>query len=663
MSMNASSTFVPSRRATEELAGPLLIGSGRSNGLDLLAPPRPRYKSASEWAPAPLGDFGESEQDWEQIIRSYEWRLKAAGGPVLALGAGEGGLMSALQRCGLEVLGCEPSAPLARLGRRKYGLDESMLRSGEIGAFLAWLDRIGQRVQAVFLWRILEYVFNPYCLWHQLTKVLDDGGLIIAHVALLAADGARGMDQGLADENAIVQTAARCGLELKSVDCNSESSFTAFVFQKPADCQGDPACLPVPLPPPRSEWGRHARPRRFHGTPAIRRHNYPGNLQQCAPVLGMGPLAPSFGRAELSPPVMITLESLTHGQQHPRMKIDATSLVTGCAGFIGSHVADELLKLGHTVVGLDDLSGGKRENVSSAVRFYEGSVSDHHLIARLFAEHDFDYIFHLAAYAAEGLSHFIKRFNYTNNLIGSVNLINAAVNAGTVKCFVFTSSIAVYGPNQVPMTEALTPMPEDPYGIAKYAVELDLKEAREMFGLNHVIFRPHNVYGERQNLGDRYRNVIGIFMNQIMQGQPMTIFGDGQQTRAFSYISDVAPVIAKAVHRPNSYNRIFNVGADKPYSVLHLARTVAREMGVETRIVHLEPRKEVVHAFSSHDRVKEVFGDLVANVSLEEGVRRMAAWARATGIQSSRKFEGIEVERNMPPAWRGLVETPPALCV
>ena len=345
------------------------------------------------------------------------------------------------------------------------------------------------------------------------------------------------------------------------------------------------------------------------------------------------------------------------------MTTHPASLVTGCAGFIGSHVANELIKLKHTVVGLDDLSGGKLENVPCQARFYEGSITNHKLVNRLFAEHDFDYVFHLAAYAAEGLSHFIKRFNYTNNLIGSVNLINAAVNAGTVKCFVFTSSIAVYGPNQVPMTENLTPMPEDPYGIAKYAVELDLKETHEMFGLNHVIFRPHNVYGENQNLGDRYRNVIGIFMNQIMQDKPMTIFGDGRQTRAFSYISDVAPVIAQSVHRPAGYNRIFNVGADKPYSVLNLAETVAREMGVEPRITHLDPRKEVVHAFSSHDRVKEVFGDLIANVPLEQGVRRMAAWAKATGIQSSRKFEGIEVERNLPPSWRNVVENAPALAV
>src|SRR5690606_24729495 len=143
-------------------------------------------------------------------------------------------------------------------------------------------------------------------------------------------------------------------------------------------------------------------------------------------------------------------------------------------------------------------------------------------------------------YAAEGLSHFIRRFNYTNNLIGSVNLINEAIKHD-IKCFVFTSSIAVYVVAEPPMVETMVPQPEDPYGVSKYSVEQDLKIAHEMFGLNYIVFRPHNVYGEHQNIGDRYRNVIGIFMNQIMQGKPLTVFGDGQQTRAFSYIDDVAP--------------------------------------------------------------------------------------------------------------------------
>ena len=332
-------------------------------------------------------------------------------------------------------------------------------------------------------------------------------------------------------------------------------------------------------------------------------------------------------------------------------------LVTGAAGFIGSHVASHLLKRGMRVVALDDLSGGFEDHVPAGVEFVRGSINDVDLVNRLFAEHRFEYVFHLAAYAAEGLSHFIKRFNYTNNLLGSVNLINAAVNTGTVKCFVFTSSIAVYGRNQLPMTEDTVPQPEDPYGIAKYAVELDLKEAHEIFGLNHVIFRPHNVYGANQNLGDRYRTVIGIFMNQIMQGQPMTIFGDGTQTRAFSYIDDVAPVIAASIERPASYNQVFNVGADQPYSVAELAKVVAKAMGVPPQINHLEARNEVVHAYSAHEKAHKVFGDLIKNVSLETGVNQMAVWAKKTGARQGQAFKGIEVRKNLPASWAKLAES------
>ena len=332
------------------------------------------------------------------------------------------------------------------------------------------------------------------------------------------------------------------------------------------------------------------------------------------------------------------------------------SLVTGCAGFMGSHVAEELIEMGHAVVGLDDLSGGFVENNPAGMEFVEGSIEHVNLVNALFATHEFDYVFHLAAYAAEGLSHFIKRFNYTNNLLGSVNLINASVNSGTVKCFVFTSSIAVYGASQVPMSEDMVPQPEDPYGIAKYAVEMDLHESHEMFGLNYVIFRPHNVYGERQNIGDRYRNVIGIFMNQIRQGKAMTVFGDGKQTRAFSYISDVAPIIARAVERAECWNQVFNVGADKPYNVLELAHVVAGATGADAKVVHLDPRNEVVHAFSSHEKVQKHFGDLIKNVPLDQGAKRMAEWAKHGGVRVSKKFEEIEVEKNMPPSWRAALD-------
>lgn len=326
-------------------------------------------------------------------------------------------------------------------------------------------------------------------------------------------------------------------------------------------------------------------------------------------------------------------------------------LVTGAAGFMGSHLAAQLLMKGWDVVALDDLSGGFIDNVPAGASFVEGSVQDADLLIRLFEEHRFRHVFHLAAYAAEGLSHFIRRFNYQNNLIGSINLINLAV-LHEVERFVFTSSIAVYGAGQLPMVEDMDPSPEDPYGVAKYAVELDLRAAHEMFGLDYTIFRPHNVYGEHQNIGDRYRNVIGIFMNQVFQGKPLTVFGDGEQSRAFSYISDVIAPMVACLDIPETAGQVFNVGADTPFTVNQLVRAVANAMETKVEVIHLEARNEVVHAYADHSKLRRFFPDLSPPVSLDDGLRRMAAWARRRGPQKTKRFAAVEVAKNMPDSWR-----------
>ena len=326
------------------------------------------------------------------------------------------------------------------------------------------------------------------------------------------------------------------------------------------------------------------------------------------------------------------------------------TLVTGAAGFIGSHLVTELLARGHQVVALDDLSGGFRSNIDERATFVRGSILDTALLDRLFDDQRFDYVFHLAAYAAEGLSHFIKRFNYENNLIGSVNLLNASINH-QVRCFVFTSSAAVYGHTPSPLTEETPTAPADPYGVAKSAVEQELRISREVFGLPYIVFRPHNVYGERQNLGDRYRNVVGIFMNQALRGEPLTIFGDGTQTRGFTHVDDVAPVIAQSIERPEAYGQVFNVGSDRPVTLNELGETVSRAMGVAFRPRYLPARPEVAHVQASHAKAHALLG-YRCHVGLEEGVSAMAIWAKQVGARESKSFGTIEIERNLPPSWR-----------
>ena len=335
---------------------------------------------------------------------------------------------------------------------------------------------------------------------------------------------------------------------------------------------------------------------------------------------------------------------------------ETSILVTGGAGFLGAHVLRALLQNhsfdGAAIVVLDDLSGGFRENVPDdpRVTLVVGSITDVALVEQLFARYRFRYVYHLAAYAAEGLSHFIRRFNYTNNLLGSVALINAAVRYQS-ECFVFTSSLAVYGSAPVPMSEDTVPQPEDPYGIAKYAVECDLRAAHEIFGLDSVVFRPHNAYGEYQNIGDPYRNVVGIFMNRLRQSLPMPIFGDGNQQRAFTYVGDIAPIIARAPLVDNARNQVFNLGSNRPWTVKDLAQEVAAAMGVPALVEYLQPRKEAVAAYASHDRCRQVFGEQT-ETQLAEGLARMAAWVRSVGSRSTTPFTHIEIQEQLPPAWQ-----------
>lgn len=325
-------------------------------------------------------------------------------------------------------------------------------------------------------------------------------------------------------------------------------------------------------------------------------------------------------------------------------------LVTGGAGFIGSHVAQHFIARGAQVVVLDDLSGGFIENVPQDAQFVQGSITDTNLVKEVFARGAFDYVFHLAAYAAEGLSHFIRAYNYTNNVVGSMEIINECVRHN-VKALGFTSSIAVYGTNQLPMKEDDQPQPEDPYGIAKYSVELDLLAAKHMFGLNSVIFRPHNVYGERQNIGDRYRNVIGIFMAQIMRQEPLTVFGDGEQKRAFSHISDVAPVMVDAILTPSCYNQVYNIGADTPFTINELIRCISTEFKVSPEITYLEARKEVTEAYCSHEKIRKALAT-PEPTSLEEGIHLMANWAKQTNPCQGQVFSNIELTKNLPPFWK-----------
>lgn len=333
----------------------------------------------------------------------------------------------------------------------------------------------------------------------------------------------------------------------------------------------------------------------------------------------------------------------------------ANCLVTGGAGFVGSHVADALATEKHRVIVFDDFSGGSFKNLKDGRDWVDGSIVDPSRVFSVFKHYPIDYVFHFAAYAAEGLSHFVRRHNYLINLMGSINLVNEAVKHH-VKGFVFASSAAVYGDSMYsPLHECSPCFPVDPYGIAKLAVEQDLCAAHKVFGLPYIVFRCHNLFGERQPLNDRYRNVVGIFLRQILTGEPLTVFGDGGQRRQFTYIGDVVPVIAKSISMPEVWNQVYNLGGDQDTRIIDLARCLANSLWVRnepsTPIKFLPARHEVRNVLVNHDKAREAF-DWEATTSLHDGLEKTMSWIAANGW-SKDVLPGpeIEITRNLPESW------------
>ena len=327
-------------------------------------------------------------------------------------------------------------------------------------------------------------------------------------------------------------------------------------------------------------------------------------------------------------------------------------LCTGVAGLIGSHMAEYLVSKGYDVYGIDNLSGGYLENVPKEVTLFVGELDNKKKkwLSGVFKKIKPDYVYHFAAYAAEGLSPFVRNFNYQNNLICSINVINECIK-NDVKKIIFTSSMAVYGKGDPPFKETDQPRPEDPYGISKYAVEMDLKQAYSQFGLNYSIIRPHNVIGIRQNIWDKYRNVIGIWIRRVLKGESIIIFGDGKQKRAFSDIKFCLEPMERLMTETNG--QIFNLGSDKEYTlneVAEILKKVAQEYGLTPEIEHLEARHEVKFAYSDHTKAKSILGFRDVT-NLEETIRQMLIWAIK---QPNREIKQMpyEINKGMYSYWK-----------
>lgn len=330
-------------------------------------------------------------------------------------------------------------------------------------------------------------------------------------------------------------------------------------------------------------------------------------------------------------------------------------LVTGCAGLIGGQFCDWILK--HTdaeVIGIDDLSSGYLENIPVGVQFHRISLgAGDPRLRELCSGSGVDIIFHFAAYAAEGLSPFIRTFNYRSNLLATAELVNEAIRCD-VKRFVFTSSIAAYGQGRPPFSEQDPCNPIDPYGVAKLASELDIKIAGEQHGLPWVIIRPHNIYGPGQSIWNGYRNVFGIWMARHLSGQPLLIHGDGLQERAFSFIDDCLPCFWNAAILPEAVNRTINLGSSLPSTVLKSAQLLIEIMGGgELQLV--EPRHEVKAAWCTTE-LSTTLLKYRECTALADGLAVMWSWAqeawrRFPERRDSHVWAELELERGLYSYW------------
>ena len=326
-------------------------------------------------------------------------------------------------------------------------------------------------------------------------------------------------------------------------------------------------------------------------------------------------------------------------------------LITGVAGLLGSRLSDWIIenKPDVQIVGIDDLSGGYIENVNPKVELWQMNLVNGN-ISECFERHEFDYVYHMAAYAAEGLSPFIRSYNYQNNLVATSRVINECIKHD-IKRLVFTSTMAVYGHGTGEIFDEIqVPCPIDPYGIAKYACEMDIKVAGGQHGLDWCIIRPHNVYGVKQNVWDKYRNVLGIWMYQYMNNEPMTIFGDGEQKRAFSFIDDCLEPLWKASQQENCSKEIINLGGTRHYTINEANETL-KEVIKDGQTVYKEQRHEVKVAVPTWQKSVDLLG-YEDKTTLYNGLSQMWEWVKKQPNRKRFVWDNYEVDKGIYSFWK-----------
>jgi UDP-glucose 4-epimerase len=326
-------------------------------------------------------------------------------------------------------------------------------------------------------------------------------------------------------------------------------------------------------------------------------------------------------------------------------------LITGVAGFMGSNLADEFIKRGYSVIGIDNLIGGYKENVPEGVEFYEADLGDFEAIKDLFD--GVDLVVHTACTAYEGLSVFSPALVTRNTSHISTVVLSASVRAG-VRKFVHMSSMARYGTQDtVPFTEDMIPKPQDPYGIAKYASELLIKNICDTQGMEYVILVPHNIIGPRQKYDDPFRNVASIMINRMLQGKQPIIYGDGSQMRCFSFMQDVTDPLMMACETDVANGKIINIGPDEEFITINeLAKKISNILDFDLDPIYMPGRpQEVKHANCSADLARELL-NYNTSTSLESGLIELVNWIKSKGVKEFNYHLPLEfVTKDTPKTW------------
>ena len=325
--------------------------------------------------------------------------------------------------------------------------------------------------------------------------------------------------------------------------------------------------------------------------------------------------------------------------------------ITGVAGFLGSHLADRMIETGNEVIGIDNLVGGDIENVNSKVEFYEIDCMDMEAVASYMK--GCDVVFHAACTAHDGFSMFSPNYITMNTFQITMSVLSAAVR-NKVDKFIYCSSMSRYGKKDtIPFTEEMTCEPTVPYGVAKYASELIIKQLCELNGINYTIIVPHNIIGPRQCSTDPFRNVAAIMINRMLAGNQPVIYGDGEQKRCFSYVDDVIYCIEKVIYQDNLCGEVINVGPDEQFvTINYLAEIIAKELDFDLDPIYVKARpNEVKYATCSSEKARKLLG-YKTTITLEEGIKRMVDFIKEKGVKEFNYKYNIEIiNENTPKTW------------